>query len=74
MTKYFKQCQFRSGNIHTMAWIEEEGAKVGNTMIFKDTDDPRRWEVTLVFDIRLTEDAVKERERDYLKQRKASDI
>jgi hypothetical protein len=71
---WYKQCRLISGNTTTVAWIDERYAKRGNTMIFKDADDNRRWEVECVYDHRRSEQDVKEHERDYLNQRSMSDI
>ena len=72
---YYKQCTLRSGNTETVAWIEERGAKVGYSVTLEDSEDPARWwEVVLTGSNRIAKDEVYARERDYLNQRKASDI
>lgn len=72
--EFYRQCRFRSGNTETVAWIEERGAKVGYFVTFEDDDqEGRLWEVLSVGQ-RIPKDVVFDRERDYMKQRKASDI
>jgi hypothetical protein len=73
---FFKQCKLRSGNTFTTAWIDERFARIGTSMVFKDVeeDEKRRWEVEAVYGIRRNEVDVKDHERDYLVQRKRSDI
>jgi hypothetical protein len=43
------QCIFKCVDASTSAWIEEKHAKVGKSMLFKDTpEDQRRWEIVHV--------------------------
>jgi hypothetical protein len=76
---YYRQCQFTSptqnGYRQSVAWIPEHLAVVGKMIYFgKKTDKPERlWEVKSVGG-RMSEDYLRERERDYLTQRQASDI
>jgi len=66
--EFYKQCTFESGEAITTAWIEEKGAKVGHSMVFKDSDEPdRRWTVLTVGDSRITAEVANKRQREYLK-------
>ena len=76
----YKQCVLRSPTeggetVHT-AWIPAEYAKEGKTVYFgKKTATPDRlWVVSAVGDPAISGTYLGEHERDYLTQRKASDI
>jgi hypothetical protein len=69
---WYRQCKFKKGNTAQYAWIEERGAKVGNEVELKSSND-EKWLVVEVGG-RLSEEYVRELERDYKNQRKASDI
>ena len=45
----YVQCKFKNENSETTAWIPEEGAEVGKSMLFKGDDDKKRWTVVEVF-------------------------
>lgn len=47
--EYYVQCEFKSGDAVTTAWIPEEAAKVGYSMVFKDEGGKARWTVTEVY-------------------------
>lgn len=70
-TNFFKQCRLRKNNIETTSWIPEKFAKKGNFVKLKENDG---WEVVFVSEMRQTEEECITRERDFTKQRKASDI
>lgn len=76
---WYKQCHFTSptqdGYKCKTAWIPEHLAVVGKKVYFgKKTDNPERfWEVQSAGG-RMQESVLRERERDYLTQRQASDI
>jgi hypothetical protein len=56
--EYFKQCEFKNGNLTTTAWIPEEGAKVGSSMLFKHDKKSGRWVVTAVGSARILRDNI----------------
>ena len=64
----------RNGNTQTVAWIEEKGAKEGFSVTFKHGEESEWWKVLSVGTSRHTKDEAYARERDYLRQRKASDV
>ena len=66
----YKQCILRKGNIQTTSWIPEKYAKVNKVLKLKAVDG---WKVIEV-GVEMDEKEVNERSRDYLKQRKASDV
>lgn len=78
-TEWYRQCTFESptdkGKTVSTAWIPENLAVVGKKIYFgKKTKTPERlWTVTSVGG-RQSGDWLTEHERDYLSQRKASDI
>jgi len=70
MTEYHKQCKLQKGNAHTTCWIPENFAKMGK--VLKIEEDPG-WVVTFI-GVRMESSKMMERSRDYLRQRKHSDI
>jgi hypothetical protein len=72
MATMYRQCKFTRGTQTQYAWIEERGAIVGAQVELK-SDNHEKWTVAEVGG-RLTEDYVRELERDHAHQRKASDI
>lgn len=74
MTDYHRQCDLVKGNDRTTTWIPEMFAKVGKTLKLQDGDGwDEGWVVSSV-GVRLESSKVKDNSRDYLRQRKASDI
>ena len=71
--EFYKQCVLKSGNTQTVGWIEERGAKLGFSVTLEDHPG-QWWKVMEVGTVRLAKDVVFDQERDYLRQRKASDI
>ena len=80
--EYYRQCRlFRQSGMEPdtfelmMSWIPEKIAKVGNIVSLKNEKGERteNWSVENVYD-RCLYSALTKTERDYLKQRKASDI
>lgn len=77
---FFKQCRMvqraPNGNglgVHT-AWIPEQFAVIGRVLSLKFGECwSNDWEVERV-DTRVSEEYVREHERDYKDQRKASDV
>src|SRR5579863_2124907 len=70
------QCKLRRGSSEMTAWIPNECALEGRVV---DLDDPEHgetkgWTVLSVGSMVLDSDVVRERSRDYLTQRKASDL
>jgi hypothetical protein len=73
---HFRQCRLRTNETEscvteTTSWIPEKQAKVGS--LVKLEGDKDIWRVTFVGE-RMKGGLVKERSRDYLHQRKVSDI
>ena len=69
--KYKKQCRLAKGDRRISIWIPEEFAVKGKQI---SVDKVKGWFVQKVFDKRVSSEYLKERERDYLNTRKASDI
>lgn len=67
---YYKQCKLIKGTTSQTAWIPEKFAVVGKFLKIKSDDG---WQVMSIGG-RLSEEYVKEHERNYLTQRRASDI
>ena len=73
-TQFYVQCRLTRGSARQTAWIPEKFARVGRVVRLTEagvTEDG--WQVAGV-GTRLTEDYVRERSRDYLSTRRASDI
>lgn len=71
--EYYRQCTLQHKNTQTVAWISEKGAKVGFRVTLEE--DPNLWwTVVQAGTTRLPKDEALDRERDYLHQRRASDI
>lgn len=64
------QCKIKKGSIETTAWIPEKYAQVGK---FIKIFDDNGWEVMKV-GLPMGEEYVLGHERDFTKQREASDI
>ena len=77
---WYKQCTYRTptenGEMVETAWLPESLAVKGKKIYFgKKTDTPSvLWTITSVSDGRLSEEYVRNHERDYKTQRQASDI
>lgn len=74
-TKYL-QCNLKKGNLSTTSWIPENHA-IKNKIVKLKQDNgswDNGWEVIEIGTVRLDEEYVSERSRDYTKQRDASDI
>ena len=79
--RFFRQAElyrFISENKYeaTTSWIPEEIAKVGNLIRIKESSDAEweeNWKVVKVYD-RKSLSQLSDKERDYLKQRQASDV
>lgn len=73
-TKFYNQCTLLRGTTRTVSWIPSEFAVVGKTLKFREDDI---WvDGWLVIEVGGQLDAkyVEEHERDYTKNRNASDI
>ena len=71
---YYVQCRLTRGSARQTAWLPEKFAAVGRTIRLTEghwSEDG--WQVAGI-GTRLAEDYVRERSRDYLQTRKASDI
>lgn len=74
--KFYKQCKLRKANTEQVAWIPEVFAIVGNYVQIKNKKDDtwdNGWKVEFASEP-LDAAAVEKNERDYRKQRKASDV
>ena len=77
---WYRQCTFTAetegGTRQHTAWIPESFAVLGKSVYFgKKTNNPEpHWKVISVGDMRKSGDYIGAHERDYLKQRAASDI
>jgi len=69
--QFFRQCTMTKGTISQIAWIPEQFAVLDKYLRLKDEDG---WQVKSVFANRIDGAYLKEHERNYLTQRKASDI
>ena len=74
VTGHLTQCILNKGNRTQVAWIPERKARLGNVVeLIGDDWRENGWIVSGV-GIRLPEDIVRDRSRDYLNTRRASDI
>lgn len=72
--KFYVQCLLTKGRIRQTAWIPEEFSTVGRVVKLKDQGEwGHGWQVSTA-GIRLPEAYLRERSRDYVQTRKASDI
>lgn len=73
-----RQCTLKKGTTSQVVFIEDKFSKVGSYVQIKDLDKPftwdDRWEVIWAADTPKLYAYVRAHERDYLTQRKASDI
>ncbi len=71
-----KQCLLTSGTLDLVAWIPDEFAVVGKIIDVRQKDGKwsEGWTVDIVYGPLLSFEYVREHERDYKSQRKASDI
>ena len=74
---FMRQCTFVScrgdSESRTTGWIPDRGARVG-ALVTIEGSEGLVWKIETVSDIRLPEDYVRRKERDYRSHRKASDI
>jgi hypothetical protein len=47
--EYYVQCKLKNQDVTTVAYIAEEGASVGKSMLFKDEKNSARWTVVEVY-------------------------
>jgi hypothetical protein len=70
---YYIQCKFKQNDSEYTAYIPENGARVELTMELENKEG--RWEVLEVYkDTRIDYKTAKAHERDFINQRKVSDI
>jgi hypothetical protein len=75
MKQFYRQCTMTKGTISQMAWIPEHFAVLDKYLrLKKDGVDEDGWQVKSVGANRIDGEYLKEHERNYLSQRKASDI
>jgi hypothetical protein len=73
--EYYRQCTLKSGNVETVAWIEEYGAKVGCSVTLKDAEDPEQvWEVTQASTTRIPKTEALEKAREAVEFKKRGSI
>ena len=71
--QYYVQCRLARGSARQTAWIPEKFARVGRLVRLTEAGvSENGWQVAGI-GTRLAEDDVRERSRDYLQTRKASD-
>jgi hypothetical protein len=75
----YKQCTFKmvGGNVMYHAWVPVEFAIRGKVLIFKNNEgqwSQAAWRVVSAGENLISGEYLRELERDYLHQRKASDI
>jgi hypothetical protein len=72
---FYKQCTLRKDNTYTVAWIDAKRAIIGETVTIKHDDGSidEGWKVETASSP-LAASIVEANERNYKKQRKASDI
>ena len=72
----YKQCTLKNGDVWHHAWIPEEFAVKGKLIQIKNELGHwgMTWEVVSAGQVGISGEYVRELERDYLHQRKASDI
>lgn len=70
MAQRYTQCRLKNGRSQQVAWIPTEFAIKGKTLEIKGE---RGWRVISIGST-VDESYVREHERDYMKQREASDI
>ena len=73
---FYRQCELSRAGIYCILWIPEKFTKLNTYIKLKQEDDSWQdgWFVGKVYDIRIEEKEVRERERDYLHHREATDI
>jgi hypothetical protein len=72
--QHHAQCLLRRGQAHQVAFVPESFARSGKTLKLKEGDSwVDGWLVVSVFS-RMSSSALTERSRDYLRQRRYSDI
>ena len=76
MTTYHRQCLLNNKNRWVTTWIPEEYAHIGKLLKIRDSSEDawdEGWRVRSI-GIRLPSVQVKDNSRDWLRQRKFSDI
>lgn len=58
MKEFYRQCELAQGNLKTVAWVPEDGAKVGFSFLFKDAKGEGRWTVLSVGETRVLREDV----------------
>ena len=73
---YYRQCQLKKGSSIMVSWVPEEFCIEGKFLKLKDHDKEWEdgWKVICVSENRVDDPYLRTHERDYLTQRKASDI
>lgn len=72
MKKTMAQCTLKQGNSTTVAWLDVDKIKIGSIVTLKN--EPGRWTVSEISEVRLSAEYVNERSQDYKRTRSASDI
>ena len=68
---YYRQCRLSKGTTRQVSWIPEEFAVEGDFVRLSAEDG---WRVDKVGQARVTDNFVREHERDHLKHRSRTDI
>lgn len=72
---FMKQCELKRENTHTISWLPEEFAHVGQCVQLKNKDNwDRGYSVTAVSNVRKLASLLIVNEEEYKKHRNKSDI
>jgi hypothetical protein len=73
---FYRQCELMKGATKQVAWVPVAFCKVGtNVELLNETSQfEKGWKIANVFTLRQDGDYLKEHERDWKTQRKASDL
>lgn len=69
---FYKQCKMQQGDRFHIAWIPERFAVANKNIIIDSLDGD--WKVIEIGSAKMAEEYVRDRSRDYLRTREASDI
>ena len=58
--EYYRQCELKNGNLSTVAWIPEHGAKEGYSFLLKHDKKSGRWTVGHVGETKLAREDIKD--------------
>ncbi len=61
---FYKQCEFKKGDLHTIGWIPAWAAKIGNAVQLLEKGE-EFWEIISVGDLAIEKSKVNEQGRAY---------